>query len=126
MDEFKITDNVPEVLRIALERPVTVVEGERQIACIVSVPYFEEVGGDPEQLGVESLGENALVRHDMGSGSPDERSQRFCRLVMHAAHAKTFEPLLVTGQPVAVVVPLPRNRDPNAPPKGPWIRILPI
>jgi hypothetical protein len=39
---------------------------------------------------------------------------------------KTFEPLLVNGQPMAVVVPPPSNRDPNAPPKGPWIRVIAI
>jgi hypothetical protein len=126
MDTLGPINNVPEVLRAALERPVTVVEGERQIACIVSISYFAEIGGDPERLGVESLGESALTRHEVGSGTPDDRSQRFCRLILHAAHAKTFEPLLVNGQPVAVVVPPPRNRDTSAPPKGPWIRILPI
>jgi hypothetical protein len=97
-----------------------------QIACIVSVSYFSEIGGNPEQLGVERFGGKTMAAHDVGSGTPDERSQRFCRLVLHASHAKTFVPLLVNGQPVAVVVPPLGSREPNAPPEGPWIRIEPI
>jgi hypothetical protein len=116
-------DDVPEVLRLALEGPVTVIEGERQIAWIVSLSYFAEVGGEPERLGVEGFGERTLAGHEMGAGTPDEHSQRFCRLVLHAAHAKAFIPLLVNGQPVAVVVPPLKVSDPNAPPGGPWIRI---
>ena len=126
MDELKITDNVPEVLRVALERPVTVVEGERQIAFIVSVAMFKKIGGNPERLGVEYLGEDADVRHEVGTGTPYERSQRFGELIMQSAKAKTFEPLLVNGQPVAVIVPPPSDRDPYEPPQGPWLRILPI
>ena len=52
MDASGSINNVPEVLQTALQRPVTVIEGERQIACIVSVAYFAEIGGDPEQLVV--------------------------------------------------------------------------
>jgi hypothetical protein len=123
MDSPGPINNVPEVLRIALEQPVTVVEGERPIACVVSVSYFAEIGGDPERLGVERFGEKTLAGHDMGSGTPDERSQRFCRLVLHASHAKAFVPLLVNGQPVVVVVPPGVNQDPSVPPSGTWIRI---
>jgi hypothetical protein len=116
-------DNVPEVLRLALKGPVTVVEGGRQIAWIVSLPYFAEVSGEPVRLEVEQFSEKTLARLEMGSGSPDERSQRFCRLVLHAVHAKTVAPLLVNGQPMAMVVPPLKVRDPSAPPEGPWIRI---
>lgn len=45
---------MPEILRVAGERPVTVVEGQGQIACIVSVTSFVQIGDDPEQLEVES------------------------------------------------------------------------
>ena len=45
---------------------------------------------------------------------------------MQSVNGKTFEPLLVNGQPVAVVVPPPIDRDTSAAPNGPWIRILPI
>ena len=119
-------NNLPEVLRTALKRPVTVVEGERQIALIVSVTFFEKIGGNSERLGVEYLGEDALSRHEVGSGTPDERSQRLGELIMRSAKAKTFEPLLVNGQPVAVVVPPPIDRDTSEPPEGPWIRVLPL
>ena len=42
MDTLGPINNLPEVLRTALKRPVTVVEGERQIACIVSVALLRE------------------------------------------------------------------------------------
>src|SRR5690348_14898054 len=40
-----LRNNVPEVLRLALREPVTVVKDGRQIACIISVPAFAEAGG---------------------------------------------------------------------------------
>jgi hypothetical protein len=126
METLGPINDLPEVLRMALKQPVTVVEGERQIALIVSVAFFEQIGGNPERLGVEYLGEDALSRHEVGSGTPDERSQRLGELVMQSANAKTFEPLLVNGQPVAVVVPPPIDRDTIEPPTGPWIRVLPL
>ena len=43
MDTLGPINNLPEVLRTALKLPVTVVEGERQIACIVSVAFFEKI-----------------------------------------------------------------------------------
>ncbi len=107
---------------MALHEPVTAVKDGRQIACIVSVAAFAEAGGDVERLGVAHWSDATRADHELGHGEPDVRVQRLCRLIVHAAHARAFAPLLVNGQAVAVVIP-PLSADRAALPSGPWIRI---
>ena len=116
-------NNVPKILQVALEQPVTVVQGTTQIACIISIPLFTQLAGNEYLSEIECWDETLRDFHDLGQGTPDDRSQRFCALIVHAADEKAVVPLLMNRQPVAVAVPPPRNRDASAPPKGAWVRI---
>src|SRR3954447_1602706 len=113
-----LRNNVPEVLRLALREPVTVVKDGRQIACIVSVAAFAEAGGDVGRLRVDSWSARAREAHKFGRGERHERVQRFGRVLLHAAHSRSFAPVLLNGRVVAVVIP-PLATDRTAPPSGP-------
>jgi hypothetical protein len=117
-----LRNNVPELLRLALLEPVTVVKDGRQIACIVSLAAFTEAGGNVERAGVGEWSAALREAHELGHGEPDARVQRLCRLIVHAAHSRAFAPLLVNGQVVAVVIP-PLAADRTALPSGPWITL---
>jgi hypothetical protein len=115
-------NNVPEVLRLALHEPVTVVQDGRQIACIVSLADFAEAGGEVALLDVEPWNERTRAMHEFGHGAADDRVQRFARLILHAAHSRHFAPLMLNGRIVAVVIP-PLSPDRTALPSGPWITL---
>jgi hypothetical protein len=117
-----LRNNVPEVLRLALREPVTVVKDGRQIACIVSLADFAEAGGELALLGVERWNEQTRAMHEFGQGAADDRVQRFARLVLRAAHSRRFAPLLVNAHIVAVVIP-PLASDRTTRPSGPWITL---
>src|SRR5689334_22832611 len=117
-----LQNNVPEVLKLALHEPVTVVKDGRQIACVVSVAAFTEAGGQVALLGAERWNEQTRAAHEFGHGAADDRVQRFARLVLHAAHSRSFAPLLVNAHVVAVVIP-PLSADRTAPPSGPWFTL---
>ena len=113
---------MPEVLRLALREPVTVVKEGQQIACIVSVTAFAEEGGNPARLRVDAWSERAREAHEFGQDDGDARVQRFARMLLHAAHSRSFAPVLLNGQVVAVVIP-PLSADRTASPSGPWITL---
>src|SRR3954453_371134 len=117
-----LRNNVPEVLRLALREPVTVVKDGRQIACIVSVAAFAGAGGDVGRLGVEAWSARAREAHEFGRGERHERVPGFGRMLLHAAHSRSFPPVLRNGQGWAVVIP-PLATDRTALPSGPWITL---
>src|SRR5690348_7941922 len=96
-----LRNNVPEMLRLALREPVTVVKDGRQIACIVSLADFAEADGEVTLLGVETWNKQTRAMHEFGQGAADDRVQRFARLVLHAAHSRHFAPLLLNDHIVA-------------------------
>jgi hypothetical protein len=117
-----LQNNVPEVLRLALQEPVTVVQDGRQVACVISLADFAEAGGEVALLGVEHWNQQTRAMHEFGHGAADDRVQRFARLVLHAARSRRFAPLLVNDHIVAVVIP-PLASDRTARPSGPWITL---
>jgi hypothetical protein len=117
-----LRNNVPEVLRLALREPVTVVKDGQQIACVVSVAAFTDAGGDVTRLRVDAWSERARSVHEFGEGARHDRVQRFGRMILHAAHSKSFAPVLVNGQIVAVVIP-PLSDDRSALPFGVWLSL---
>src|SRR5690349_15658809 len=113
-----LRNNVPEVLRLALREPVTVVKDGRQIACLVSLAAFAEAGGDVTRLSVAGWSDRAREAHEFGHGTADERVERFVRMILHATHSRSFASILLNGQIVAVVIP-PLSPDRMALPSGP-------
>src|SRR5690349_16524476 len=94
-----------ELLQIVLEQPVYVSDGTTIIACLVSAQYFTDIGGVLARFGTEGWSAQLLAQHEIGQDDPDTCYQRFCRLVLHAAHAGQITPLLVNGIILAIIVP---------------------
>jgi hypothetical protein len=115
------SQSMRELLQVVLEQPVYVSDGTAIIACLVSAQYFTEIGGVLARFGTEGWSAHQLAQHEIGQDDPDVCYQRFCRLVLHAAHATQIIPLLVNGLIIAVVVP--PGGDGITPPPGPVITI---
>ena len=110
-----------ELLQVVLEQPVYVSDGTAIIACLVSAQYFTEIGGVLARFGTDAWSAQQLAQHEIGRDDPDAYYQRFCRLVLHAAHAGQITPLLVNGLIIAVVVSSGGNG--STPPPGSVIHI---
>src|SRR5689334_8895553 len=115
------TQSMHELLQIVLEQPVYVSDGTTVIACLVSAQYFTEIGGVLAHLGTDEWSAQLLSQHEIGRDDPEACYQRFCRLVLHAAHAGQITPLLVNGLIIAVIIP--PGGDGTTPPPGPVIQI---
>src|SRR3954464_11172136 len=113
-----------ELLQLILTRPVYVSDGTTIIACLVSAQYFTDIGGVLARFGTEEWSAQHLLQHEIGQDDHDACYQRFCRLVLHAAHATQIIPLLVNGLIIAVIVP--PGGDGSTPPPGPVIQIRPV
>src|SRR5947209_573330 len=110
-----------ELLQLILTQPVYVSDRTTVIACLVSAQYFTNIGEVLARLGTDGWSADQRLHHEIGQDDPAACYQRFCRLVLHAAHAGQITPLLVNGLIIAVIVP--PGGDGTTPPPGPVIQI---
>jgi predicted transcriptional regulator len=85
MDMLGPINNLPEVLRMALKRPVTMVEGKRQIALIVSRPHGWD--GSPGRSGARVC-IRQRVGHQVRTGAAVARRGVDQQVLLHRVHRR--------------------------------------